>query len=466
MPRLTSDAAPLSPYRVVWELMQAVDRTRTVVTHDAGHPRDQIVPFYETHRARAATSAGASRPSSAPGFGLAMGARLARPDWLAVNIMGDAAFGMVGMDFETAVRCRDPDPHDRDEQRPHGRLRRVDAGRRRRATRRTAWAATTRPSRRRSAATPSGSASPRSCGAALERCDRQRSPIGPRGAARGDDPRGARAGARLRAARAPRRVVRLAAPRGVDVVRGGRASPAARPRGSCAAMPSRMRLVHLDHAAGARAAPARGCGAAPRPASRRSSRAARRNSSLWVAAAMARWNARSIWTLVSRSSSTRSRTATMVSSIAAMSSAVARSAASPAAATSSTRRTSSTLRVVEHAALDEVAHRLARRSPRRRPRCARRCRSRTSSRPLALQRPDRLADDGARDAELVSQLALRRKRVARLELVRGDRLEDRLGDLVRQARLAVDRLENCGEFAVDLGVDGPNLAGCRKPDVG
>ena len=37
-----------------------------------------------------------------------MGAKLARPDWLSVNIMGDAAFGMVGMDFETAVRARIP----------------------------------------------------------------------------------------------------------------------------------------------------------------------------------------------------------------------------------------------------------------------------------------------------------------------------------------------------------------------
>ena len=37
-----------------------------------------------------------------------MGARLARPDRLCINIMGDAAFGMVGMDFETAVRCRIP----------------------------------------------------------------------------------------------------------------------------------------------------------------------------------------------------------------------------------------------------------------------------------------------------------------------------------------------------------------------
>jgi thiamine pyrophosphate-dependent acetolactate synthase large subunit-like protein len=47
-PRLTSDTSPISPYRVVWELMQAVDRTRTVVTHDAGHPRDQISPFWQS----------------------------------------------------------------------------------------------------------------------------------------------------------------------------------------------------------------------------------------------------------------------------------------------------------------------------------------------------------------------------------------------------------------------------------
>ena len=42
------------------------------------------------------------------GFGLALGARLARPDWLSVNIMGDTAFGMIGMDVETAVRARIP----------------------------------------------------------------------------------------------------------------------------------------------------------------------------------------------------------------------------------------------------------------------------------------------------------------------------------------------------------------------
>jgi thiamine pyrophosphate-dependent acetolactate synthase large subunit-like protein len=107
MPRLTSDAGPISPYRVVWDLMAAVDRSRAIVTHDAGHPRDQIVPFYEALVPRGYLGWGKSTQLGT-GLGLTMGARLARPDRLAVNIMGDAAFGMVGMDVETAVRCDIP----------------------------------------------------------------------------------------------------------------------------------------------------------------------------------------------------------------------------------------------------------------------------------------------------------------------------------------------------------------------
>jgi acetolactate synthase-1/2/3 large subunit len=99
--------ALVSPYRVVWELMASVDRTRTVVRHDAGHPRDQVVPFYETLVPRGYLGWSKSTQLGT-GLGLARGARLARPDWLSVNIMGDAAFGMVGMDIETAVRCRIP----------------------------------------------------------------------------------------------------------------------------------------------------------------------------------------------------------------------------------------------------------------------------------------------------------------------------------------------------------------------
>lgn len=107
MPLLTSDTGPVSPYRIGWELMRAVDRTRTVVTHDAGHPRDQFMPFYEAIVPGGYLGWGKTTQLGT-GLGLMIGARLARPDWLAVNLMGEAAFGMVGLDFETAVRCRLP----------------------------------------------------------------------------------------------------------------------------------------------------------------------------------------------------------------------------------------------------------------------------------------------------------------------------------------------------------------------
>src|SRR5499425_873012 len=47
MPRLTAKTTPLSPYRVLWDLMHTVDVANTIITHDAGSPRDQISPFWE-----------------------------------------------------------------------------------------------------------------------------------------------------------------------------------------------------------------------------------------------------------------------------------------------------------------------------------------------------------------------------------------------------------------------------------
>ena len=57
-------------------------------------------------------------------------AALARPDWLSVNVMGDAAFGMVGLGPGDRGTLPHPDHDDRAEQRRHGRLRRMDARRR------------------------------------------------------------------------------------------------------------------------------------------------------------------------------------------------------------------------------------------------------------------------------------------------------------------------------------------------
>ena len=42
----TSDDAPLNPYRVLWDLQHTVDVANTIITHDAGSPRDQLSPFW------------------------------------------------------------------------------------------------------------------------------------------------------------------------------------------------------------------------------------------------------------------------------------------------------------------------------------------------------------------------------------------------------------------------------------
>ncbi|MGB0385778.1 MAG: thiamine pyrophosphate-requiring protein [Ardenticatenaceae bacterium] len=107
MARLTNDDTPISPYRVIWEVMQNFDRTRTTVTHEAGSPRDQAVAMYEAIVPHGYIGWGKTTQLGTS-MGLAVGAKLARPDWYAVHIMGDGAFGMIGMDFETAVRYQIP----------------------------------------------------------------------------------------------------------------------------------------------------------------------------------------------------------------------------------------------------------------------------------------------------------------------------------------------------------------------
>lgn len=101
------DAGLISPYRVIHEMNQLFDKTATVVTHDAGNPRDQIVPFYEAVAPRSYLGWGKSTHLGSS-LGMALGAKLARPDWLSVNFVGDAGFGQTANDFETAVRCRLP----------------------------------------------------------------------------------------------------------------------------------------------------------------------------------------------------------------------------------------------------------------------------------------------------------------------------------------------------------------------
>ena len=106
-PLLNSNEAPLSPYRVIWELMNTVDGKNTIITHDAGSPRDQISPFWVSTEPLSYIGWGKTTQLGM-GLGLAMGAKLAKPDKLCINLWGDAAIGFTGMDFETAVRERIP----------------------------------------------------------------------------------------------------------------------------------------------------------------------------------------------------------------------------------------------------------------------------------------------------------------------------------------------------------------------
>ena len=106
-PYLANDDGPLSPYRVIHEMNRVLDHDNSVVTHDAGAPRDQIVPFYT-----------ATTPHSYIGWGksthlgfsipLMIGAKMAAPERHCVNLMGDGAFGMSGLDIETSARAGIP----------------------------------------------------------------------------------------------------------------------------------------------------------------------------------------------------------------------------------------------------------------------------------------------------------------------------------------------------------------------
>ena len=104
---LNSNETPINTYRVIGELERGLDKANSIVTHDAGAPRDTIMPFYT-----------ATVPHSYVGWGktthlgygipLMIGVKMANPDKFCLNFMGDGAFGMSGLDIETSVRAGAP----------------------------------------------------------------------------------------------------------------------------------------------------------------------------------------------------------------------------------------------------------------------------------------------------------------------------------------------------------------------
>jgi thiamine pyrophosphate-dependent acetolactate synthase large subunit-like protein len=105
--KLRSKESPITPYHVMSEFTRVIDPAGAIVTHDSGSPRDQLLPFYRATRPRGYLGWGKSHQLGT-GLGLAIGAKVAAPDKFCVNFMGDAAFGMTGLDIETAVRAGIP----------------------------------------------------------------------------------------------------------------------------------------------------------------------------------------------------------------------------------------------------------------------------------------------------------------------------------------------------------------------
>src|SRR5947209_2894337 len=77
------------------------------LTLAAGSPRDQLSPFWRCTEPLTYVGWGKTTQLGA-GLGFAMGAKLAKPDKLCINVWGGAAIGFTGMDFEAAVRERIP----------------------------------------------------------------------------------------------------------------------------------------------------------------------------------------------------------------------------------------------------------------------------------------------------------------------------------------------------------------------
>jgi acetolactate synthase-1/2/3 large subunit len=100
-------SAPTNGYRVVHELAKLIDPNKTIALHDAGGSRGYMSPFWQATQPRSYVGMGGM---AAMGWSLggAIGAKLGQPDKLVVHLLGDASFGMVGMELETAVRMGIP----------------------------------------------------------------------------------------------------------------------------------------------------------------------------------------------------------------------------------------------------------------------------------------------------------------------------------------------------------------------
>jgi acetolactate synthase-1/2/3 large subunit len=102
-PIFSDESMPTNGYRVIYDLMQVIDRDKTIAIHDAGGSRGYLSPFWVATKPHTYIGMG-GMAAMGWSMGAAIGAKLGRPDHLVVHLLGDASFGMTGMELETAVR--------------------------------------------------------------------------------------------------------------------------------------------------------------------------------------------------------------------------------------------------------------------------------------------------------------------------------------------------------------------------
>jgi acetolactate synthase I/II/III large subunit len=102
-PVFSDESVPTNGYRVIYDLMQVIDRDKTIAIHDAGGSRGYLSPFWVATKPHTYVGMG-GMAAMGWSMGGAIGAKLGRPDHLVVHLLGDASFGMTGMELETAVR--------------------------------------------------------------------------------------------------------------------------------------------------------------------------------------------------------------------------------------------------------------------------------------------------------------------------------------------------------------------------
>jgi acetolactate synthase-1/2/3 large subunit len=101
MEKMTSDAVPIKPHRVMKELREVLDRNAILAT-SAGSNKMFAASLFRIYEPRTWIHSGGSTPMGAA-FCHALGAKLAAPDRQVVAVCGDGGFQMVCQELVTAV---------------------------------------------------------------------------------------------------------------------------------------------------------------------------------------------------------------------------------------------------------------------------------------------------------------------------------------------------------------------------